>query len=80
MFKDNPFLGRNSDFIQIHPGAVMSKEVVKSLRNTEELRKQRYFKVIEDVSINSNISIMNVLHDNKVLTFSSNVKEKKIKS
>ena len=68
MFKDNPFLDRNSDFIQIHPGAVMSKEVVKSLRDEDELGEQRFFKVIEDVCINSNLSIMNVLHDNKVLT------------
>ena len=76
LFEDNPFLDRSSDFIQIHSGAVMRKEIIKSLRDAEKLGKQQYFKTMEDVFINGNLSIMNVLHDNKVLTFSSNIKKK----
>ena len=49
----------------------MNKEIVKSLRSAEKVGKEQYLKVMDDVFINSNKSIMDVLHDNKVLVFSS---------
>ena len=74
-FEDNPFLDRSSDLIQIHSGAVMSTEVVKSLRGAEKVGMEQYLKLIDDAFINCNKSIMDVLHDNKVLTFSSKIKK-----
>ena len=53
----------------------MSTEVVKSLRGAEKVGNQQDLKLMEDVIINSNQSIMDVLHDNKVLTFSSKIKK-----
>ena len=64
-FEDNPFLDRSSDLIQIHSGAVMSTEVVKSLREAEKVGMEQYLKVVDDVFINCNKSIMDVLHQNK---------------
>ena len=64
-FEDNPFLDRSSDLIQIHSGAVMSTEVVKSLRGAEKVGMEQYLKVVDDVFINCNKSIMDVLHQNK---------------
>ena len=53
----------------------MSTEVVKSLREAEKVGMKQYLKVVDDVFINCNKSIMDVLHDNKVLTFSSKTKK-----
>ena len=64
-FEDNPFLDRSSDLIQIHSGAVMSTEVVKSLREAEKVGMEQYLKVVDDVFINCNKSIIDVLHQNK---------------
>ena len=53
----------------------MNKEIVKSLRGAEKVGKDQYLEIIEDVFINCKQSIMDVLHDNKVLTYSSIIKK-----